>query len=218
MSTRRAPRLAVFGDYVYVASGSQDLHVIDVNDSVNPVAVGRYSSDWSVINVVASQTQVYVIGHREDSSTGQPRRLEVLDVTAPTNPQRIGTYDLPGFASSLSIVGQQVYSTSGPAYSASGTDGFLQVIDVSDPTAPQRMGRCEIEGSPGALTVTDGYAFVGSSDRGVVTIDLRDPSNPRRVSEWTTPDPISPARFAVWRNHLYMADYYRRLHIFRIDG
>ncbi|MCW5551615.1 MAG: hypothetical protein KIS67_05540 [Verrucomicrobiae bacterium] len=130
-------RLAVLGGYAYVASGAQGLHVTDVNDPANPVLVGQYSSDWSVLNVAASQTHVYLIGHREDPSTGQQRRLEVLDVSVPTNPHRIGTYDLPGYAYHLSVLGQQVYSTSGP-------DGF-QVIDVSDPTAPQRIGGVKLK-------------------------------------------------------------------------
>lgn len=217
MDTGWPPRLAVLGEHAYVASGSQELHVIDTNDPSNPVPVSRYSSDWSVINVAASQTHVYLIGHREDPSTGQQRRLEVLDVTVPTNPQRIGTYDLPGYAFYLSIVGQQVYSTSGP-------DGF-QVIDVSDPTAPKRLGGCDIEGWATTLTVTGDYALVGStgfvdSSGGVTTIDLRDPSNPLRVSEWRTTASTSfaPAGSAVWRNHLYVADSYHSLHVFRING
>jgi hypothetical protein len=64
--------IAVSGNMVYLAAGSDGLQIIDAHNPAAPVAVGRYDNRYSAERIAVSGNYVYV-------ATGSG--LEVIDVS-----------------------------------------------------------------------------------------------------------------------------------------
>lgn len=120
-------KVAVSGDYSYVAAGDAGLLVMDVAEPAAPRLVGSVSTS-DARDVAADGTWVYVA----DGDGG----LVVVDASVPASPKIEATYttDL-GTASRLVVDGvtDQLF-----VIDSSG-DTALYAFDVADPTAPQQI-------------------------------------------------------------------------------
>jgi len=100
-------------------------------------------------------------------------------------PLKVGAWD-EGPASDLALVGELVYFTSGT---------MLRVVDISRPEAPRLVGEAplpvterQLLGRWIGLDVVQGHALVAAGSAGLLVYDVSDPSRPRYVSSYATPD------------------------------
>jgi hypothetical protein len=113
-------RVAVAGNYAYLAGDDTGLHVIDVRDPAHCVRVGGYDTLPTTRGVALAGNYAYLADN--DGA------FQVIDVSDPANCVRVGGYDsyLTDHAEGVALAGNY-------AYVVDGLEG-LQVIDVSDPS------------------------------------------------------------------------------------
>ncbi len=156
-------RLAVQGDYAYVASDSERLRVVSIADPANPVEVGRCDIHRAPQGVAVSGDYVYVAA--TDSGLG------VISVADPTNPVEVARIDTIGLAYAVAVSGNHAY-VFGEA---------LSVVEISDPEHPVTLGRCNIRSWATYGDVSGYYAYVVTYTNGLVVIRVADPSHPVQV-------------------------------------
>jgi hypothetical protein len=197
----RAMAVDALGEYAYIADWEGRMWVVDVSDPTNPHQVGGYSyiPFATGFDVCVRDTLAFVAFGEAD--------LHILDVSDPTQPHPAGFVSFPGWAYGVEVSGDYAYVAAGV--------GGLQVIDLSGP-APQVVGSI----LPGFLSrdvaVSDGLAYVatvGSSDSGVVVIDVSDPTQPQRVGYYLAP--ADPSGLAARGSLVYAATGGAGLQVYR---
>jgi hypothetical protein len=112
------------------------------------------------------------------------RGLSIYDLEDPLAPRKVGSTILP----QTPYFAQEDVDTNGRILLVATVDGVLNVVDVEDKTNPQVIGR--LRGGAGhtntcILDCTYSYASSGQ------IVDLRDPTDPRLVGDWSTGVPGS---------------------------
>ncbi len=161
--------LALSGHYTYLADGRAGLQVLDVSNRAQPVRVAQWTSPDSAEALVVRGDWAYVA----DGRAG----LQIVDISAPSNPRWVGErFDInsAGFAWGLAVAGNYAYVVS---------SGGFNAIDISDPFNPQWVGRLQTRaitnGAPRGVAVYGNWAFVSASGKGLLVIDIHDPTNPQ---------------------------------------
>jgi hypothetical protein len=162
-------KMAVAGDYAYLASGNGGMRVLDVSDPAHPQMVDTLANGGWVTDVAATDRHAYLL---------DGGKLEVLDVSNSTAPQPID---------SLTIATTKPYATSmviQEGYAYVNGDERLHVVDVSNPAQPQEISAIEV-GVTRSLVVKGDYAYL-TSGRGDVlrAVDVSDPKHPQRAGSF----------------------------------
>jgi hypothetical protein len=161
-------KVAVSGNYAYVAGYDAGLQVVDVTDPHNPARVGDWEH-WDTTDVAVSGNYAYVI-YQTDYSTG----LFAVDVSNPAMPVRMGNgCQFDGWAYGLTVRGNYAY--------VAAWDKRLQVIDVTNPANPVRVGGDSASGQACDVAVSGNYAFVADQGAGLQVISVTTPASPVRV-------------------------------------
>jgi hypothetical protein len=171
-------RIAVSGNYTYVAMGLQGLQIIDISNPSNPTFKGSYDTPDYAREVAVSGNYAYVA----DNSA-----LQIIDIADPSNPIFKGSYNTPGRSEGVALSGNYAYVA---AYSAG-----LQIIDITDPSNPTLKGSYYDTPAPafevalfGNYAYVTNYAYLTSYDSNLEIIDINDPSNPTFKGSYNTPD------------------------------
>jgi len=188
--------------YAYVGHmGERGTSIIDVRDPVRPRLVHRIPS---FPNTHGHKVQIVgdiLLVNRERiprSSGPWVSGLSIYDVSRPTQPREIAFWPCGGKG-----VHRMTYWAAPYAWVTAGDDDyndqFLVVLDLSDPARPEEVGRWWLPGMRvGAGEVPDwgedavvklhhaivrgDRAYCAWWDKGVVILDVADPSAPRLVS------------------------------------
>ena len=235
-------RLAVAGDYVYVAGTSRDeqsnedrgtLEVIDVGDPDAPHPVGRYDTALvgRMVSVSVAGEHAYVVGHLEerpfveDDGYGYVAYrglLTVLDVSNPSNPGLVEEVPLGDLWNAGWHIGQDLAVSGQHAYVVNNAHDF-QVFDVSNPASLEEAGRHDFDGS--GLTadfwvqVSGDLAYlnwvVDLGVEGSVVLDISNPASPKKVWDFYRADQ-APWGYAVPCGDyaLFLRDHPRGLQMF----
>ncbi len=160
---------SINGGYVFVASGAQGVHIVDVSTPVKPLSVAQISTDdaW---DVAVRDTYAYVA----DGESG----LRVFDISEPRRPVEIGQRKTSS-AHAVVLFGKYAYVADG--------DKGLKVIDVSDAQALPRVGLVETVNAQG-LALVGNILYVADGPGGVKVFDLSRPAVPRLVGSIATTD------------------------------
>lgn len=168
--------IAVLGGYLYLATGTVGLQVIDARDPASPHSVGGSDTSGYAEDVFLSGNYAYVA----DGFAG----LQVFDIHEPANPKRVGGADTSGTAEAITVAGNYAY--------VADREAGLQVIDVSDPTSPRPLGSYFTGGSVWSVAAGGNYAYVlvsKNSTSSLEIIDVSNPVNPSPVSSYRSPSP-----------------------------
>jgi hypothetical protein len=155
-------RLAVQGDYVYVASDSERLRVISVADPTNPVEVGRCDIHRAPKDIALSGNYAFVAA--VDSG------LRIISIADPTNPVEVAHIDTFGITLSVAVSGEYAYV---------GAEKLMTVL-ISDPTHPVTVGSCPTYGPATCVTVSGWYAYVVDWES-LLVVRVADPTHPVQV-------------------------------------
>lgn len=167
-------KLAVFGDYAYVAASASGLRVLSVGDPANPAEVGFADVGGAVMDVAVHGNTAYLAKYAGG--------LSILDVSDPANPTEIGTCEA-GDALGIAVEGDRAYVASNYP--------TVAVVDVTDPANPALLGSYHSPRGLGrdvsvvAGTVCLAYGF------GVDLLDLAAPAAPQVLCSYPTLDETS---------------------------
>lgn len=205
-----ASSIAISGNYVYMAgyaSGQSGLLVIDVSNPSNPTQTGFFS-----VNDVPGQWSVYAFWTVRACGSyicvaADSAGVLVLDVSDPANPEVV-TSILAGtsIAQSLTVDGDRMYVVDEMQ--------GLVVLDISDPLHPEQIGMMPtgvggfefslMEGRERGMLTTPGRLWITDPTRGLVVVDVSDPSSPQRIGHYQTPVPNWLMDIAVQGNLAYI--------------
>lgn len=161
--------------YVFIAGGSEGLHVVDARDPIAPRLVRVVDLPGSSYGIAINGELVYTTGFQID--------VCIIDVADPPNAQLLSAIEVPDRDSRLDVIVNGDY-----AYIATRMDDIL-VYDVSDPVSPEKFSIAPALGEQYSLAINDDYLYVGyierlSGETGVGVFDISAPSRPRRVDYW----------------------------------
>lgn len=179
-----AKRVQVIGNIAYVAIGDQ-LQIVDITDSSNPVIKGTYIGTVNYVTVVG--TFAYVCG---DASG-----LKILDISNPAQPVQTGSF-ITGAVESIVVVGNY-------AYIPDPING-LQIIDITNPAQPTLKGTYKPTEEISNLTVVGNYAYLANGESGLTILDITDPATPTLKGSFDTPGVAT--NVTVVGNYAYVSD------------
>jgi hypothetical protein len=169
--------IQIIGDLAYLADWNNGLVILNISDPTSPEFISDYSILGACHHLHVVNDFAYVIDHRGDN-TG----FKILDISNPSNPELVGNYmpdddDLwnPFVVGNYMYVGN--HATDG---------GELQVLDLSDPTNITRVGIYgDVWSNLFSVVVENQIAYIADATRGLVIVDVRNPSNPALIADFS---------------------------------
>jgi len=140
--------VCVEGDYAYLASGLNGLHIIDISDPANPLWVNRVDTLDEATWVAVKGGYAYV--GAED--------LLIIDIDPVASAQIVNTMDPECSPDYISISGDYAYVSGGNQFS---------ILDITDPVSPIIIINIELPygmmsaSGFGKFTASGDYAYVG---------------------------------------------------------
>ncbi|MDP8240167.1 MAG: T9SS type A sorting domain-containing protein [Candidatus Hatepunaea meridiana] len=146
-------------DYVFLATGSTGLQIVDVSDPEDLEIVGSCDTHGDAKGITVVGDFAYVAAYRAG--------LIIIDVSNPEEPEEVGSCDTPGRAYSVDVWGDF-------AYVADALSG-LRKIDITEPEnpeEPERYGFCDTPGEARDVAILGVYAYVADYGAGIRRICL----------------------------------------------
>lgn len=164
-------RVATDGSYLYGIGMGNRLWIFNAPNPPPPWLAGYQnlstSTSWFHLDIAASMNRVYIaIGGR----------LEIIDARNPAAP----TVFRPAISTwGVDAIGNQLYVAS---YTG------LEIYDMSNLASPQRIGFLSRANGLSRVKVAGSYAYARSGNL-LLIIDVRNPTSPRLVGQYTVPTP-----------------------------
>jgi hypothetical protein len=181
--------LAVAGNDVYIAAGTEGLWAVNVSDPAAPRIVGSYDTGGHAWNVALWDGYAYVA----DEQNG----LRVIDVRNPAHLIEVGALSPPRSSTFFGDLAIGVQPSSGQAFAyvadAFPGDASLRVVNISDPAEPRQVSRLSlgvgVEGDVRAygVAVAGEAAYLGVGAAGLRVVDVSDPYTPMEVGALIVP-------------------------------
>ncbi len=190
----QAHKVAIDGNYAYVADDNSGLQVVDITDPVNPIIVGGVDTPLRLASVTVDGDYVYA----HDYWPGGNNYVYVIDVSNPMSPTIVGTLTTPDHISGpVAVAGDYAYI---PNYNYG-----LRVADISDPTNPVEVAVTPTPGGYAVMAALAGnYLYLAEYYGEVVSVlNVTDPLNPIVVTSVSMPDVVRLV--TVEGNYLYVA-------------
>lgn len=185
----------VAGDIAFVAGGASSgdfsvLRAVDIRDPARPLEIGRLNlgADLGAYSLLALDGERLVVG--------EGARLTVVDVADPRAMRRHAEINVEvPYCRGLDLAGDLVFHQ--------GSQGELRTFDIRNPTLPRQRSvfrppqnteqRCVLAG--------DGVVYLGSTDYGLLIVDVSDPDRPRLIGNIGT-----PGRYNAWLGQAVLTD------------
>lgn len=160
----KAYRICVVGTWVFVASGTSSVTVIDVSVLKTPREVGWFGGDDRTLDLGMMKGMLVTVGWEGSMSIA---RVDLSTFQYGV----VGSAKTRGHTLGMDIVGDMVFIADG--------DRGLTIIDASDAASPQIVGSLTLAGSLSAVTVDAGIACVVGPFSGLDIVDVSRPDAPR---------------------------------------
>ncbi len=181
--------------YQFIAAYNKDLQVVDLNDTLHPIAITGYDFPSGLGLDVAIQDRPWE-GRALAFVAAHTAGLQVLEVTDPTSLSFVGAYDTPGRA-------YGVFVQDTLAYVADSSAG-LQILNVQDPSNPTLVATFAAAGEVYDVLVQGTLAFLAAGTGGLRILNVADPAMPFEIGSYPN---IGLARaLAVMGDHIVVAD------------
>ncbi len=188
--------LTVVGDTLFIAAGSDGLHVLDIGDRMQPRSIGALDTPGTAEAVAVADGVAFV-------ADGE-RGLLAVDIADPAVPQVLGALATPRYSRDVVVEDDYAYLAERDLFEAG-----LRVVDVSEPSAPNEVAFADAPGGGDALALAHHLAttlaYVTGEGGGLHVFDLGDPAAPEHLalvpplpdpSMYGTPVPEEPAERA----------------------
>lgn len=149
--------IAAQGSYLFLASGSDGIKIIDSTDGDNPVEIGKIGTQ--------DARDIIIQGERAYVADGK-RGLKVVDIGNPREPEVIGSRKTTG-AVSLALQGTTVYI-------ADGTSG-IKIMDITSERTPSRLGTVPTRDARDII-LQDGFLYLADGIGGVKIFSVESPA------------------------------------------
>ncbi len=148
--------------YVYVGGSGNGLYVVDASNPSKPVLVKRIpTSAWGGFKVGPTSA----VGNLLVMTSMDQSGLVTMDISDPRNPKVLGA--------NTQTAGHYSGIVNGDRIITAGSDQRLHVYDISNPAViKQSLQSADIGGKGGYLSIQDGYAHSGFSNK-YAKVDLR---------------------------------------------
>ena len=164
-------RITVSGKYLYDATSSTSIKVVDVTNPSSPTIVNTVSMpSESGRKLLIKGSYLYV---------ATLNTLQIYDISNPTNPVIISTTQINSGNSVEGIDVQGKY-----AYVITNSNPDFIVIDISNPALPSIVGSVQLNSGGGhqlySLKVQGRYAYAKNGNDGIhlIVVDISDPTQP----------------------------------------
>jgi hypothetical protein len=172
LSWGEASRVAIQGNYAYIASGKTGLRILDISDPDDPAEIGYCDTPGEANGVAVSGNYAYVADMMCD--------LRVIDISNPSHPHEIAWLETGTMAYDVDCDENFVYLVDR-------WDG-LKIIDISNPYQPTIVGAWTSSMSNVlCVTIAGSSAYVGCGSQGLVVVDIREPNSPAFLASIQTP-------------------------------
>jgi hypothetical protein len=166
-------RFARVNNIVLVASGTDEVVLINVSNPLQPVRVGTLFVP-AARDVQSVGTRAYILGAEGN--------IRTFEFDAAEHVRLLGAYDASGVVTAMRVVGTQVY--------LSDEAGF-EIVDLANPTAPKwsdpvldGVGATQIDViSDRAYLTRFGYAYLMGDSAIVTTIAVDNQSQPKLLEQ-----------------------------------
>lgn len=192
-------RIALSGDYAYIASRAFGLQIFDISDPTSPAWISSAPASDSA-------SGISVIGPYAALAVGD-NGIQLFDVSDPYQPVNVKTVDTPGYADDVLINGDY-------AYVSDDTEG-LTVMDIT-PLADASVVSTMQTGGAAVMTAIDGnMAYIAIAWEGFVIADISDPLAPVLINTIPVTNTAQGVKFD--NGYAYVADYPDKLHVIDVD-
>ncbi len=182
-------RVAISGNYAYVAEDVAGVQIIDISTPTSPSHVAYFDTSGYVYGVTVSGSYLYMA----DAAGG----LKIANISTPNSPTLTGSYDTAGTAYRVAVSGNY-------AYVMDGTSGVV-VIDISTPASPTLAGTYDTDGTASDVVISGTTAYVSDRETGVKVLDISTPSAPSLLTSYDTAG--SARNLYVNGSQLHIADF-----------
>ncbi len=175
--------IALRGDHAFVADWFAGVQVIDISNPSAPNIVGSYDTSGAAWGVAIRDKHAYIGDWWGGFAT--------LDLSVPAKPALADRYQFRGKVVRVAAAGKF-------AYAAMDSNG-VQVFDISNPLNPTWMTGVEIDGKVNDICLDSGLLFVAvgsGKDSGLVTIDVSNPFQARRMAQFAVEGGVEKVRSA----------------------
>jgi hypothetical protein len=180
-------RVAVVGDYAYLAALEAGLRIVDVSNPSAPVETGHCPVSLCAWDVEVVGGLAYVANGYDG--------LCIVDVSDPANPFAVGNWLPPGegWMERVAVAGGYAYAAEadGPHPLDS---GFVHVVDVSSPENPVRVSSHNTRANCIGVALSGDLAYAAvPPSKGLTVLDVVDPENPVEVGYYRGHNPTDVA-------------------------
>ena len=188
-----ARKVALSGDYAYLAAYTSGLAIIDISDSANPGEPVYMATTGQALGIAVRANYAYVA----DGASG----LHVVDVSDPSSPSLVGTFDTDGYAYDVTL------SPDGnKAYVSDGTAG-LHIVDVTNPASPVSWGILNLGGEALGMVLSENgiKAYIAAGQGGFVIANVSDAANLYVYGSLSNSPPVESVALSLDQRTAYLA-------------
>lgn len=183
----RIEAVAMAGNWVYTANGSEGVHVIDITDPARPLHRQTVDTPGHASDVLVNGSTLFIA----DGVSG----LRCVDIADPLLPSTLGHLATGGSVRALARSG-------GLLYLADWFEGLV-VVDIANPGAPQRVGSALAAGFGNDAIVQGGEVWIPTAEGRCLRVDVTTPASPVVAGGFVTG--AKNRQGAIDGNRLYLA-------------
>ncbi|MEO0087526.1 MAG: T9SS type A sorting domain-containing protein [candidate division WOR-3 bacterium] len=171
-----------YGNFIYTSHLPEDgISIFDISEPSQIRLIGTWQEDTvHYLQFKVDGNFLYTAGR---SYTNKKRIFQIFDITNPENPRLIGYFETTGMGAGVDKKGNYVYFI----HSDMRRKYNLWVFDISEPSRPRIVATCSLPYS-GKISISDKYCAIAGWSKGVILVDISNPTNPVLVSRIRTPD------------------------------
>ena len=207
--------MAIAGDYAYLGSFGEVLHIIDISDPTAMRLAAQVPIPGPAIDVkIQGDLAVVGVQIRGPSSFG----VVLLDIADPANPQILSTFSETGWKGVHNLFLYQ-----DRAYLVHVRSKGVKILNIADPSQPFISGQWQsTDGFTNGfhdIFIRRDMAFISDIGSGLIILDLSDPDRPELLSHF----PIDEGLHSAWLEGDYVycnqeyGGWHRPLHIIDIS-